>query len=146
MDIKHIFNLFVDPPKENIPLVDINTQRLVDDFKDHPLVKIGMFRKIVKNYVVLGDTLLNFFEKSNVDLEVSDIKKAGEYMIYSRAWDYIKHININNEFHLEHIRVVANQEFIDLLDTSIKYFKQIEAYEKCAHLYKIKEKVKEFKK
>ena len=146
MDLNHIFKLFIDPPKEELPKLSEDTQRLVDDFKDHPLVKIGMFRKIIKNYLVLGNTLLNFFEKSNVDLEVDDIKKAGEYMIYSRAWEYIKGININNKFHLEHIRIVSNQDFIEVLDNTIQYFKSIESYEKCAHLYSIKEKVKEFSK
>lgn len=143
MNLQHIFSLFIDSPKEE---VNEEVQRLADDFKDHPLVKIGMFKKIIKNYLVLGDTLLNFFSKSNVDLEVNDIKRAGEYMIYSRAWEYIRSINIKNNFHLEHLRILSNQEFIELLENSIQYFKGIEAYEKCAHLYGIKEKVKEFSK
>lgn len=146
MDLTYIFKLFMDPPKEEIPLISGETQRLVDDFKDHPLVKIGMFKKIIKNYMVLGNTLLNFFEKSNVNLEVDDIKRAGEYMVYSRAWEYIRCININNDFHLEHLRILSNQEFINILENSIQYFKGIEAYEKCDHLHKIKEKVKEFSK
>lgn len=144
MNTDKIFNLFLNTSDQIEQPMSEETQRLVDDFKEHPLVKIGMFKKIIKNYMVLGDKILKVFMQSNVDLDVDDIKKAGEYMIYLRAWDNIKSININDEFHLENIKNVANQELIVILDNSIKYFKTIEAYEKCAHLFKIREKVKEF--
>jgi hypothetical protein len=43
----------------------------------------------------------------HVDLEVDDIKKAGEYMIYSRAWEYIKGINIDS--YDDYIKIVENE-------------------------------------
>ena len=46
MDVNKIFNLFNSEDTER-PMNE-ETLKLVNDYKEHPLFKIGMFRKIIK--------------------------------------------------------------------------------------------------
>ena len=119
-------------------------KKSINDFKEHPLFKIEIFKKIIKNYILHGDELLKFFEKSNIDLDVKDIKKAGEYMLYNRAFDNIDFIDLNNDFHLDIIKKKSDNEIIDLIDNCIFYFEKFEEFEKCNKLIKIKRKIEDF--
>lgn len=136
MNLNNIFNTFNSEVKEK--------DKLTAEFKDHPIIKIGMFKKIIKNYLTLGDKMLNLFLSSNINLDKEDMKRAGEYMVYYRAWESIKSLDLENEFHLENLKVASDKEFITLLDSSIKYFEKFEDYQKCATLHKIQEKVEDF--
>jgi len=136
MNLNNIFNTFTSEVKEE--------DKLTTDFKDHPIIKIGMFKKIIKNYQTLGDKMLDLFLSSNINLDKEDMKRAGEYMVYYRAWESIKSLNLENEFHLENLKKTSDKEFIILLDSSIKYFEKFEDYQKCAILHNIQEKVKDF--
>lgn len=132
MDINNIFNLFTEPTG-NI-YVSEEAQRMADMFQEHPLVKIGMFKKLIINYYTSGDKLLEFFNLNDTELNIEDVRKAGRFIVYSRAWEYIKEINLNNEFHKETFISVGNKELKVALNLSIKYFEEFEEYEKCSHL------------
>ncbi len=133
--IFHVFNEKLNQEEDN---------KLAEDFKNHPIVKIGMFKKIIKNYLVLGDKILSLFMLPNMNLNEKEVKIAGEYMVYYRAWENIKDIDLENQFHLDNLKLSSNEEFIIILDSIIKYFEKHEEYTKCAFLFSIQEKVKEF--
>jgi hypothetical protein len=64
--------------------------------------------------------------------------------MYDKAWEYIKEINIENQFHLECISKKSNLVMHSNLVNSIKHFEKLEHYEKCSILKKIEIKVKDF--
>lgn len=139
MNINNIFNLFIEPEVEESG--NDNADKLYQLFKEHPLVKIGMFKKIISNYRNTGDEFLETFKKLDNSLDLKEAKKAGDFIINNRAWEYIKWININKKFYLETLISVATKELADNLDYSINYYESVEEYEKCAFLLGIKEKV-----
>ena len=68
---------------------------------------------------------------------MEDIKDAGEFVTYNRAWSYIKKIDISKKEHLKSVKIYAD-EYLDVtLKLSINFFIETEEYEKCAHLQKI---------
>ena len=142
MDTDKIFNLFNpenhDSDKDSSPE---ENQRLVDMFKDHPIVKITYFRKLVKNYSIHADNLAKFFHKSNKELDIKDIRMAGEFILFTRAWDNISVINIKDPFHVECLLSLANNDLFFAFDFSIKHFEKLEEYERCDFIQKIKEKI-----
>lgn len=139
MNINNIFNLFNEPEIEESG--NENADKLYQLFKEHPLVKIGMFKKIISNYRNTGDEFLETFKKLDNSLDLKEAKKAGDFIINNRAWEYIKWIDINKKFYLETLISVATKELADNLDYSINYYESVEEYEKCAFLLGIKEKV-----
>jgi hypothetical protein len=74
-------------------------------------------------------------------LDLKEAKRAGDFIINNRAWEYIKWIDISKEFYLNTLISVSTIELKDNLEYSINYYEFIEEYEKCAFLLGIKEKV-----
>lgn len=139
MDNNYIFSLF-----ENLPENEELETTSFGDFKEHPLVKIGIFKKVLRNYEKYGNELFGFFEKMNLKLDIKEIQELGENLLYNKAWNNIDCIDINNEHHIRYLEITSNNEFIQLLNKCNKYFELREEYEKCGKLIKIKEKVENF--
>ena len=55
MNIDDIFNLFKSPEEE----IETTTQV---DLSDHPIVWMGMFKKLIINYKVFSKQMIEFFE------------------------------------------------------------------------------------
>tara|TARA_R110000744_G_scaffold286786_1_gene398069 strand:- start:390 stop:809 length:420 start_codon:yes stop_codon:yes gene_type:complete len=137
MDIDNIFELFSDSEF-------IKDDETPIDFSKTPIYWVGMYKKIVLNHINFNKKVLKFFKKANHEFDIDDIKEAGEFFVYNRAWHYIEKINIEEETHL-----LALSEYSDeYLDTSLKlginFYEQQEQYEKCAFLKKILDKTQEF--
>ena len=81
--------------------------------------------------------IIKFFKKSNEELDIEDIKEAGEFVTYNRAWSYIKKIDINNKEHTKAINTYSDEYLDTSLKLGINFFIETEEYEKCAHLQKI---------
>jgi len=141
MNIDKIFSLFEgDEPnslREKTQQVDITL-----DYKNHPLFWVGMFKKLIQNHQTFNDQLLKFFDKLDEELSTVDVDKAGEFLVFNRAYEYIQKVDPDN--------LVAQEalfRFVDIhlkvaLELSINYFQEHEEYEKCAHLKKILQFVK----
>jgi hypothetical protein len=140
MNLDNIFNLFILDKEEYISHND-ESQRLVDLFKEHPLVKIGMFKKLMRNYITNKKQLIFFFSSINKDLDPENIEKAGEYILYNKAWDYISCLDLTSEFHVETLKSVSSDELDGFLYILIAYFEQWEEYEKCNVLFNIKKEI-----
>ena len=139
INLNNIFSLF----SANEELDGVNSEVQID-FSQTPIYWIGMYKKLVLNHINFNKKVLKFFKESNQELDVEDMKDAGEFVVYHRAWYYIQNVNIDNEEH-----VIAIEKYTDeYLDTALKlgisFFEQHEEYEKCALLKKILDKSKEF--
>lgn len=112
-----------------------------------PFIKLGTFVKIILNYDFL-------YNKISPDIKSEDLKKGRlftETIMFGRAWDYINKIDINNKDHLRVIMDYDRKSLINTLDLAINFFQRsdIEEYERCAFLLKIKKikrKIEEMKK
>lgn len=138
MDINNIFNLF------NEDYINDDESSLLMDFSEHPFYKISGFNKIINNHLFFKNYSLKMFRNISNDLNTEEIERAGEYLMFDKAWGYIKDINVENPFHVECIGKKISPDFIENLDLSIRFFEKYEEYEKCALLKKIEEKAKEF--
>ena len=105
-----------------------------------------MYKKLVINHINFNTKVLKFFQSTNQEFDITDIKEAGEYVVFNRAWSYISNINLKNDKHIDAIKHYSDEQFHISLDLGIKYFQKDELYEKCAILLKIKNKSKEFQK
>jgi len=137
MNINTIFNLFSDddPNDEISALVD---------FSEHPLFWVGGFNKLIKNHLFFKQYTIKVFKNIDPELEIGEIEKAGEYLMFDKAWGYISRINTENPLHIDCIKIKSSEEFINNLEISILFFEKLEEYEKCAHMKVIKDKIKEF--
>ena len=137
MDLDNIFELFSDSEF-------IKDDESPIDFSKTPIYWVGMYKKIVLNHINFNKKVLKFFKEANYEFDIVDIKEAGEFIVYNRAWHYIENINPKNKKH-----ILALSEYSDeYLDTSLKlginFFEQQEQYERCAVLKEILDKTQEF--
>ena len=142
MDINKIFGLFDKSKKEEGYLSQEDYNQLVKDYHKQPLFWVGMFKKLIYNHNIFHTQLIKFFENIDEELDKIDVNKAGEYVVFTRAWDYIKKINPENKKHQEALFHFADDYLKTALELSINYFQEQEEYEKCAHLKKNLEFVK----
>lgn len=138
IDKDKIFQLFV----EGKEIVDDKTKEEIKNFMNGPYAKIGMFVKLIQNHEVFHKKLEKFLKKEQPDYNVESTKEASEFTIYHRSWSYIKNIDIDNSDHINAIINFDPKLFYKTLNGSVNFFERYEEYEKCAHLYKIKEIVK----
>ena len=142
VNIDKIFDLFNDKEpdslKEKAQIADV----LIKDYKNHPLFWVGMFKKLIYNHEVFHLQLLKFFDKLDEGLDQVDIDRAGEYVVFTKAWEYIKKIDTNNLQHQEAIYQFSDIHLKTDLELAINYFQEQEEYEKCLHLQKNLEFVK----
>ena len=142
IDMTNIFGLFV-PGEE---LDGTKTATNLDELKTKPIFHVGMYKKLILNHLNFNTKVLKFFKQSNQEFDMSDIKEAGEYVVYNRAWSYIANVDIKNKGYIDALKHYSDDEFYASLDMGIEFFQQDELYERCAFLLKIKKKSIKFKK
>ena len=124
-----IFNLFDDSR-----VVDVH-----EDFMDSPYAKIGMFNKIIINNTVFLQKLKYFFNKNQKAYNEENVNSYASFVTFNRAFFYINQVDIDNNAHIDALTCYDPEQLIYNLDQSILYFEKNEEYEKCAHLFKIKD-------
>jgi hypothetical protein len=60
------------------------------------------------------------------------------FTVYNRAWFYINQINLTDKNHLDAVLDFKKEPFLSILEKVLKYFENIEEYEKCAKLLTLK--------
>jgi len=140
MDLNKIFNLFNNEDDQSI---NDDTLLLVD-FSEHPLFWISGFNKILDNHLFFKKYTVKTFKNISPDVDIDALEQAGERLMFEKAWNYIKDIDLNKPFHVECIKNKASKSFIENLQASIQHFVEFEEYEKCALLKHIEDKVNEF--
>lgn len=132
MDIDNIFSLF--SKEENLEGVNEN---VYVDFTQTPIYWLGMYKKLVLNHINFNKKVLKFFKDANQELDVDDVKEAGEFVIYNRAWSYAQNINPEHPDTLLAIDQYCDEYLDTALKLGINFFEQHEEYEKCALLLKL---------
>ena len=136
IDMTNIFGLFI-PGEE---LDGTQTATNLDELKTKPIFHVGMYKKLILNHLNFNNKVLNFFKKSNEEFNIEDIKEAGEYVVFNRAWSYISNVNIKNKGYIDALKHYSDEQFHATLDMGIEFFQKDELYERCAFLLKIKKK------
>jgi hypothetical protein len=139
IDVDNLFNLF---PADDAGGSKEETTHI--DFKDSPIYWLGMYKKLILNHINFNKKVIKFFKEANDELDIVDMKEAGEFVTYNRAWFYIKKINSLEEDHINAIKQYSDEYLDTSLELGISYFQDIEEYEKCAHLLKVLKKSQEF--
>jgi hypothetical protein len=132
MDINKIFETF--KPEDE---VNDTTQVAFDS----PIMWIGMFKKLIANYEIFTKQIIMFFKMSNQDLDMDDVERASSYMVYTRAYDNLSKIDLENIVHIEALKLYSDKSFKTALKNALEYYESIEEYEKCAFLKKIQDVV-----
>ena len=132
MNIDDIFNLFKSPEEENDNITQV-------DLSDHPIVWMGMFKKLIINYKVFSKQMVEFFESSDPKLDTDDIKLAGSMMVFARAMDHISKIDTTNQMHRDCLILYSDESFLKSLSLALSHFEDLEEYENCALLKKIQD-------
>lgn len=135
MDLDKIFGLF-SASGSNEEQPSQSYEEMISYYKKHPLYWVGMFKKIIYNHHLFNDQLLKFFEQIDEKLSKVDMDKAGEYIVFTKAWEYIKKVDPNDKTHQEALYHFADIHLETAIELSINYFQETEEYEKCAHLKK----------
>ena len=139
MDLSKIFKLF----NESEEVENNLSEDTYIDFKSTPLYWIGMYKKLVLNNSNFNKKIVQFFKESNEELDVAEMSEAGEFITYQRAWDFIKNINPEDEFHRKIIKNSSDEYLETALKLGILYFEEREMYENCALLKKILDEIEE---
>jgi hypothetical protein len=133
INLDNIFHLFGS--NEDFDGVDNGTTYM--DFKNTPTYWVGMYKKLILNHINFNKKIIKFFQKSNKELDLGDVKEAGEFVTYNRAWSYIKKVDMSNKEHIKSIKVYSDEYLDTALQLGISFFIETEQYERCAHLQKI---------
>jgi hypothetical protein len=120
---------------------DINQDMsyLLEDYKQHPMFWVGMFKKLIYNHKVFNAKVLNSFKDLDSELDMNDVENAGEFIMYNRAWYWINKIDIKESLHQNALTHYADEILLTYTKVTILYFQELEEYEKCAHLKKIQD-------
>lgn len=121
---------------------DKKIKRELEAFKETPHFKIGMFIKMISQGGSFRKQLLKFFSNAIPENEMKDVDTAGEFMMYNRAWYWIKDCGVRKKEWKIALKNHASAEFLECIEVILRYFESIEEFEKCAHLKKIQDFVK----
>lgn len=139
MDLNNIFDIFNQ--SNNQKTDDVN---LLVDFSEHPLYWIGGFHKIISNHLFFKKYLVKIFKNTPDNSNLENLELAGEYLMFDKAWNYIKNFDINNQFHIECLKTKSDTTLLDSLEITLRFFEGTEEFEKCILLKEIQDKVKDF--
>jgi hypothetical protein len=141
VNIDKIFGLFGGEDKD--PKYDSGNNQdmsyLLEDYKQHPMFWVGMFKKLIYNHKVFNAKVLNSFKDLDGELDMNDVENAGEFIMYNRAWYWINKIDIKEILHQNALTHYADEILLTYTKVIILYFQELEEYEKCAHLKKIQD-------
>jgi len=140
MDFNKIFDVF----DQNDDQKETDDVSLLVDFSEHPLYWIGGFNKLIANHLFFKKYTAKMFKNMSPDSDIETLERAGEYLMFNRAWEYIKDLNVYNSFHIECLKTKSDDALYNSLEAAIRFFEDLEEYEKCALLKEIQDKVKEF--
>jgi hypothetical protein len=139
MDLNKFFGFF-NPASEG----DKEFQDSLEEFKGSPIYKIKVFERLILNGLAFTKHIVNFFNKADEDLDISQVDLAGEFMMYNRAWFWISQLDWDDEQWVHDLKLASNEHVLTAVKLSIHYFEEQEEYEKCAFLKKIQSFIEDY--
>ena len=70
------------------------------DFATKPVYKLGMWKKLILNHINFKKKVLLFFKQSNGEFDIDDIREAGRFVAFNRAWFYLDKLDLKNDDHI----------------------------------------------
>ena len=137
MNINKIFDLFESGSDDKL-----EKDTIYIDIKNTPIYWIGMFKKLIQNNQIFTSQIVGFFDKMSPELDMSDVKEAGDRVAYERAWYYISKIDITDKMHQDSISLNVDKNLHKALEQAILFFQEYEEYERCAFIKKIHDFIK----
>jgi hypothetical protein len=141
IDPEKIFNLFSQIDEGE------TSQKVVGQLmkvQDSPAFKLGMFKKIIFNHLSFNNSLINLVKRVDEDFDVDDVKNASEYIIYTKAWEFIVDFDLKDTESFSILKKYSSQELQASFKLAINFFQEIEEYEKCSHLHQIEKAIQFF--
>ena len=126
MNLDYIFNIFKKSPPP------------IEDYRDKPLFKAKVYEKLLINHEYLGDKLIPQIDEN---IKEDELKEAVRNQVYIKAFDYISQVSLQDSEVFINLKQQDIQSFKKTLNMGIKYFENIEEYEKCSFLKKFKEQL-----
>ena len=114
------------------------------DLRKSPSFQLGMWKKIVLNYINFKDQIVDFFKQTESGLNDEELSEAGQVIAFNRGWNYIQNLNLLDSDVDKSIFLSVDDDFTFTLKMGIKHFESYEEYERCAFLLKILKKVEKF--
>lgn len=139
-NIDNIFHLF---DEEGDNKEETQEKNIFFDFKNHPVYKILMFKKMILNHLTNRKVITAILKKADPLLDEDNALNIGDSICYNKSMDYIIELDLNNITVIDSIIEQSNDELLLALNKAEKYFLDIELYEKCAVIKKIQDIVKE---
>ena len=139
MNLTGVFALF-GFPEENDDKWDLQKKE-AEEFKKSANFKIGMFKKLISQGVLFKKQVVKFLSNSDANLDIKGIDEAGDYMMFTRAYFWIKDFKFRSKEWKEALVKYSDEDFLKMIKLTINYFEDFEEYEKCAHLKKIQDLV-----
>ncbi len=140
MDINKIFGAFDSSSNsggfDNKSFNYYNPRNLPTLDENHPRYFIKMFYKLIDNHLTYSKKLINFFGSTDSSISTQEIEFASELMLYTKAYNLAKKIDIEDEYHQKILREENSKKLNKAYQMSIKFYEQREEYEKCAFLKK----------
>ena len=139
MDVNKIFDLFSvgregDGDYTQQELEDL---RKMEEFKESPMFKVGMFKKLIFNHLAYKDRIIDLFKNVKPNLNIYELEEAGETITFERGWEFISQCKIDKEEWQQCLILYNDEEIKVALRLSINFFQELKEYEKCAYLKKI---------
>ena len=107
IDLTNIFGLFI--PGEQLD--GTNTAKTFNELTEKPIFHVGMYKKLILNHLTFNAKVLKFFKESNENFDIKDIKNAGEYVVFNRAWSYISEVDVDNQGYIDAIKHYSDDDF-----------------------------------
>jgi hypothetical protein len=129
MDIEKIFDLFDTP--------DEPKKQVIMDISEHPAFWLGIFTKIIMNHSNFNAAQLSVFKTAFPNMDINDIRNAGEFIIYTKSYGFLQKLDIERELDLQTLKDNISIELDVALKLALSYFESTEEYEKCAFIMRV---------
>ncbi len=131
IDPERLFSAFELPESD---------EPLISDLQKTQAFKLGMFKKIIWNQKNLETKMGKFLEKMPEIAEKIEFDgDASEFVTHTRAWTYLKDFDPTTEQGKDALRIFSDDYTLTACNLAIHFWEEREAYEKCAHIKKIKD-------
>ena len=117
----------------------------IENFNSSPTIKIGMFTKLILNHNIFHQKLEKFLTKEEPNYSIESTKESSEFIVYNRAWFYLNQVDMSQKEDVFAILDFNPKILNNALESSLLYFQNREEYEKCAHIFKIQQVLRESK-
>ena len=141
IDKNNLFNLFPQPEDKGMDGISDDDIEIEVQSSSH--FKNGKFKKLIENHELFFEHFKRGMrEVGNERMDPVDSKRSAAYIVFNRAWYYIKDINLDTREDVLDLTLFNPYDLTYALHLAIQFHEDEEEYEKCAHLFDIQQFLK----